>query len=216
MLVFSLFCLLILTYPLCSSSVYSPPIPSPPLPFPLLISLPTLRRCSPLQLEQALASIYKEAGVEWASWRDFKRDNGSSQGKEEEEEEEEEAEEEGGDGKDDGASHRDPLEITRVGQSPKWLRPGGGFWSNTILDEAEAAGYSTVLGNVFSWDVFAPAAHNVWFTRERARPGCIVILHDRPKLLETLGSLLPSLSAQYKIVTLTELFKRVAEAERDL
>ena len=153
------------------------------------------------ECDDAIASIYKEAGVEWESWRAFGRERANSQ--------------EHDDGTDSAARYHDPLSLARVGQKPKWLRPGGGFWSNTILDEAEAAGYSTVLGNVFSWDVLAPAAHNVWFTRERARPGCIVILHDRPKLLATLRSLLPSLSQRYKIVTLSELFMRVAEAERD-
>ena len=107
-------------------------------------------------------------------------------------------------------TNRDPFTIARQGSRPKWLRPGGGFWSNTILDEAEAAGYCTVLGNVFSWDVVAPTSHNVWFTRERARPGCIIILHDRPQLLEILRNLLPSLSSEFKIVTLTELFQEVA------
>ena len=64
-------------------------------------------------------------------------------------------------------------------------------------------------------DVIMPAFHNIWFVLQRAAPGSIIILHDRPKLLHTLRELIPQLSSRFRIVSLSQLFYAHAKAERE-
>lgn len=109
--------------------------------------------------------------------------------------------------------YRDPLSVASLGESIKWFRPGGGFFTKALVQIAAAHGYSTVLGNCFPMDVHMPASHNAWYVRRRVRPGCIIILHDRPKLLATLHALLPYVCRQYKVVSLSGLFEAAAKAK---
>jgi len=88
----------------------------------------------------------------------------------------------------------------------KWHRPGSGFWNSHILKLAASKGYTTVLGNCFPNDVASwTRMLNAPYLKLRARPGSIILLHDRWHTPETLRSALPALTQRLDIVTLSEL-----------
>jgi peptidoglycan/xylan/chitin deacetylase (PgdA/CDA1 family) len=93
----------------------------------------------------------------------------------------------------------------------KWFRPGGGFFSNEMLLVVGKHGYSTALGNVFlvaePWLSKMPwfSPFTAWFYSWRARPGAVLVVHDRICTPQVLRRLLPSLTKRFTLVTLSEL-----------
>eukprot|EP00929_Paragymnodinium_shiwhaense_P086635 TRINITY_DN47113_c0_g1_i1.p1 TRINITY_DN47113_c0_g1~~TRINITY_DN47113_c0_g1_i1.p1 ORF type:complete len:481 (-),score=97.73 TRINITY_DN47113_c0_g1_i1:32-1474(-) len=110
--------------------------------------------------------------------------------------------------------YRDPLQLASSGDTIKWFRPGGGFFSKDMTRLAAKHGYSTVLGSCFPFDTHLPAFHNEAYVLMRARPGKIIVIHDRPRLLQTLRKLLPKLCTKYKVVSLSQLFEAAAKARK--
>lgn len=93
-------------------------------------------------------------------------------------------------------------------RSYKWHRPGSGFWTSHILDKTHGMGYTNVLANCFPNDTDSwTRKFHAPFLRFRARPGCIVLLHDRWHTPETLRAALPALRKRFEIGTLSQLFK---------
>ncbi|KAG5461298.1 MAG: hypothetical protein BJ554DRAFT_6527 [Olpidium bornovanus] len=95
----------------------------------------------------------------------------------------------------------------RSASPTKWFRPGSGFFHGRMLEQVRRAGYTLVLGDNYPHDpVFRSAGLNSWFISARARPGGIVIIHDRPWTVDLLERLLPRLAAGgYRLVTLSAM-----------
>lgn len=88
----------------------------------------------------------------------------------------------------------------------RWHRPGSGFWTAGMLKTAKVMGYKTVLANCFPNDIFSwTRLLNAPYLKLRARPGCIILLHDRWHTPATLREALPSLCQRLHLVTLSEL-----------
>lgn len=93
----------------------------------------------------------------------------------------------------------------------RWARPSSGWYSQRMVRTMHRAGYECALGSVYPVDA---GLGWPWLSEHyilaHARPGAIVILHDRGKrgqrTAAVLGRVLPALQARgYHIVTLTEL-----------
>lgn len=95
--------------------------------------------------------------------------------------------------------------------APRWLRPGGGLYSDRIVRRAEAHGYRVALGTVYPFDTTVPWPGLVArFVVGWAGPGSIVILHDGKgrggRTAETLRRALPDLRRRgYRMTTLSAL-----------
>jgi peptidoglycan/xylan/chitin deacetylase (PgdA/CDA1 family) len=102
--------------------------------------------------------------------------------------------------------------------APRWFRPGSGWYQDWMLDILDEQGYRAALGSIYPLDAQIPwSGFASWLIRWRARPGAIVILHDRgargERTARTLERVLPELATRgYRVVTLSEL---VAAAEPD-
>ena len=90
----------------------------------------------------------------------------------------------------------------------RWFRPGGGWFSSTMLGTIGEKGFRLVLGSVFPWDTLHPPARYLrWFVLNNAHPGGILVLHDRPDTiaatLSTLRAVVPELQRRgYRFTTL--------------
>jgi peptidoglycan/xylan/chitin deacetylase (PgdA/CDA1 family) len=92
-----------------------------------------------------------------------------------------------------------------------WARPGSGLYSRRMVRAMHRAGYECALRSVYPVD----AGLGWRWLSERyilahARPGAIIILHDRDmrghRTAAVLGNVLPALRARgYEVVTLSEL-----------
>lgn len=95
--------------------------------------------------------------------------------------------------------------------APRWLRPGGGLYSDRIVRRAEAHGYELALGTVYPLDTIVRWPGLVArFVVGWARPGSIVILHDGEgrgaRTTEALRRALPDLRRRgYRVTTLSAL-----------
>jgi peptidoglycan/xylan/chitin deacetylase (PgdA/CDA1 family) len=98
----------------------------------------------------------------------------------------------------------------------RWARPGSGWYTPRMVRSMERSGYDCALGTVYPLDGTVGWS---WFSRQfilaNARPGTIVILHDRgaraQRTAKVLGQVLPELRARgYEIVTLSELASAAA------
>ncbi|MGH7541607.1 MAG: polysaccharide deacetylase family protein [Gemmatimonadota bacterium] len=94
---------------------------------------------------------------------------------------------------------------------PRWLRPGGGLYSDRIVRRAEAHGYRVALGTVYPFDTIVRWPELVArFVVAWARPGSVVILHDGGargrRTAEALRRALPELRRRgYRVTTLSAL-----------
>jgi peptidoglycan/xylan/chitin deacetylase (PgdA/CDA1 family) len=95
--------------------------------------------------------------------------------------------------------------------TPRWFRPGSGWYDDEMLDLLEEHGYHCALGSIYPLDAHIPSS---WFAssviRWRLEPGAIVILHDRggrgTRAARTLAEILPELRKRgYRVVSLSEL-----------
>ena len=69
------------------------------------------------------------------------------------------------------------------GSVPKFLRPPMGLFSKRVLDNVEAAGYRTVVGNVYPRDPHLPGKEKILNrVLSRAIKGSIIILFFEIKL----------------------------------
>ncbi len=93
----------------------------------------------------------------------------------------------------------------------RWIRPGSGWFTATMIDTAESRGYKMALGSVYPFDHLIPSS---WFASEfilwRVRPGDVIVLHDHrwrgERTVETLARILPELQDRgYQVVTLSDL-----------
>ena len=93
----------------------------------------------------------------------------------------------------------------------RWARPGSGWYSRRMVRTMQRAGYECALGSVYPIDA---GLGWPWLSERyimaHARPGAIIILHDRgirgERTAAVLGRVLPALRARgYRIVTLSEL-----------
>ena len=93
----------------------------------------------------------------------------------------------------------------------RWARPGSGWYSRRMIRTMRSAGRECVLGSVYPIDA---GLGWPWLSERyvlaHARPGSIIILHDRgrrgSRTAEVLGRVLPVLRARgFDVVTLSEL-----------
>ncbi|MGH7674283.1 MAG: chitin deacetylase family protein [Gemmatimonadales bacterium] len=93
----------------------------------------------------------------------------------------------------------------------RWFRPGGGWYSDTMLAIARARGYRCALGSVYPYDALIPwprfAAFHILST---ARAGDVIVLHDGgargARTVAGLERILPALERRgLAVVTLSEL-----------
>ena len=93
----------------------------------------------------------------------------------------------------------------------RWVRPGSGFYSQRMTRAIQRAGHQCALGSVYPLDAgLGWRWLSEWYILAHARPGAIIILHDRgrrgERTAELLGRVLPELQSRgYTIVTLSEL-----------
>lgn len=98
----------------------------------------------------------------------------------------------------------------------RWLRPGMGWYSASMIATATRYGYRLALGSVFPYDTHVPFSRFASaFILSRVKSGDIIVLHDgdgrgqRTRL--TLETILPVLKARgYRITTLSELTSELA------
>jgi peptidoglycan/xylan/chitin deacetylase (PgdA/CDA1 family) len=90
---------------------------------------------------------------------------------------------------------------------PKYFRPGSGFFSTAMRRRLLGLGYRLVLGDIYPHDPQIPLSRlNAWHILSMARPGGIIICHDRIWTAPMLRTVLPQLQRRgYRIVTVTEL-----------
>ena len=95
--------------------------------------------------------------------------------------------------------------------SSRWARPGSGWYSRRMVRSIERAGYRCALGSVYPFDgSIASSWLSTRFILAHAKPGRIIVLHDRGersrRTAKVLGRVLPELRARgYEVVTLSEL-----------
>jgi len=93
----------------------------------------------------------------------------------------------------------------------KWFRPGSGWYSRRMLDQAKSHGYRCALGSVYPFDTIIRNTRVIaTYIRSQVFPGAVIILHDgkpdRVRSALVLGVVLPELrAAGYRVVTLSEL-----------
>lgn len=102
--------------------------------------------------------------------------------------------------------------ISASAPKPHLFRPPGGLYNDTVLEEAEKRGYTTILWSVDPEDWKRPSVEHVVATvMKKARPGGIILLHDGLYPLPTpkaLSLIIDRLRAEgYAIVPVSELLK---------
>lgn len=96
------------------------------------------------------------------------------------------------------------------------FRPGSGWYSRRMVDEAARRGYRTVLGSVYPFDAQLPfPAFASFYIREGVEPGAVLILHDGPRrglrTAEVLRQVLPELKSRgYRVVPVSRLLDEEA------
>ena len=93
----------------------------------------------------------------------------------------------------------------------RWARPGSGWYTARMVRSMKRAGYRCALGTVYPMD---GSLGWPWFSTRfvlaHARPGSVIVLHDRGerarRTAQVLGSVLREFRARgYEVVTLSEL-----------
>jgi peptidoglycan-N-acetylglucosamine deacetylase len=101
----------------------------------------------------------------------------------------------------------------------RWLRPGSGWYTPTMIATMERAGYRCALGSIYPFDAQLPSsAFASAYIRANARPGAVIVLHDGGsrgrRTAETLQRILPVLRTRgYRVVSLSELERIAADAK---
>ena len=101
--------------------------------------------------------------------------------------------------------------LIRKYQTPRWFRPGSGWFTDEMLATAKQSGYRCALGSVYPFDPQLPWA---WYLKRyvlyAVRPGAIIVLHDDKgrgaRTADVLAEVLPALRAEgYRVVTISDL-----------
>ena len=94
----------------------------------------------------------------------------------------------------------------------KWFRPGHGIVTPSLLATCAEHHYRIALGSCFPNEANARSFFqctnwriNALYLKLRARPGCVVILHDRPWTAPALEASLPTLCSRHALDTLSRL-----------
>lgn len=93
----------------------------------------------------------------------------------------------------------------------RWARPGGGRYNQRMVAIMQQRGYQCALGSVYPYDAEIPSSRfSSAFVSAHARPGAIIVLHDRGargrRTAAALNRLLPELRRRgLRVVTLSEL-----------
>jgi len=107
------------------------------------------------------------------------------------------------------------LPFLKPNQGLRWLRPGMGVYTPSMVTIAQRYNYRLALGSNFPYDThIASSRFARSFILSKVRPGDIIVLHDGQgenaargdRTLETLKTVLPILKNRgYKVTTLSEL-----------
>ena len=101
--------------------------------------------------------------------------------------------------------------LTAAGGTPRFLRPGSGWFRPSMLRTSARRGYRVVLGSIAVLDLeVADVAAQAEFVLERVRPGAVVVLHEgyaeRIGVVALTDRVLRGLAARgYEAVSLAEL-----------
>jgi len=104
---------------------------------------------------------------------------------------------------------------TKLQPKLHWLRPGMGFYNQTMVKIAQRHDYRLVLGSVFPYDTHLPSSRFASaFILSTVQPGDIIVLHDGPergkRTAQTLAKILPALQAKgYSVTTVTKLMQPI-------
>ena len=107
--------------------------------------------------------------------------------------------------------------LTEYVDDVRWLRPGSGWYNDSMLSTIKAHGYQCALGNVYPYD---PQISIYWFSAYyvlgNVKPGSVIVLHDYNRrggrTTKALEIILPKLTEWgYKVVTLSELVENGKE-----
>jgi peptidoglycan/xylan/chitin deacetylase (PgdA/CDA1 family) len=104
---------------------------------------------------------------------------------------------------------------------PTWMRPGSGWYDETTLAVARAAGYRLALGSIYPYDAEIPSVgFAAWRILRSARPGSVVVLHDGgsrgARTAEVLRRVLPELERRgLGVVTLSALVAAATPPPQD-
>lgn len=97
------------------------------------------------------------------------------------------------------------------GVTPSVMRPPGGVWSDAALDVLAEMGFPAVFWNVDprDWETLN-AQSTVEHVLEKAKDGCIVIMHDRYEpTADAVERLIPELASRgFALLTVDELARR--------
>ena len=95
--------------------------------------------------------------------------------------------------------------------TPKWFRPGSGWYDDKMIAILKDYDYQCVLGSIYPLDAHLPLS---WFAQQfilrLIKPGGVIVLHDTGnrglRSVQTLSKVLPKLQQRgYRFVTLTQL-----------
>ena len=95
--------------------------------------------------------------------------------------------------------------------TPRWMRPGSGWYNERMISTIRRHNYRCALGSVYPFDPQIPvASYSVRVILRQVRPGSIIILHDGGykgrNTVRVLARLLPELARRgYNVVTLSGL-----------
>ncbi len=95
--------------------------------------------------------------------------------------------------------------------TPRWMRPGSGWYNERMISTIRKHNYRCALGSVYPFDPQIPvASYSVRVILRQVRPGSIIILHDGGykgrNTVKVLARLLPELARRgYNVVTLSGL-----------
>jgi peptidoglycan/xylan/chitin deacetylase (PgdA/CDA1 family) len=102
-------------------------------------------------------------------------------------------------------------EILSQFASPRWFRPGSGWYNSRMLASIRQFGYRCVLGSLHPWDgqITSPRFSR-FMIHMNVLPGSIIVLHDGAarghRTAAVLERLLPELQSKgYQVTTLSDL-----------
>ncbi len=102
----------------------------------------------------------------------------------------------------------------------RWLRPGSGWFNDSMIATMQRHRYRCALGSVYPFDPQLPfARYSLRTILGHVRPGSIIVLHDGGykgrNTIRVLTRLLPELARRgYSVVTLSQLMSAPEEAAK--
>ncbi|MCF6277548.1 MAG: chitin deacetylase family protein [Anaerolineales bacterium] len=92
-----------------------------------------------------------------------------------------------------------------------WVRPGSGWYNDTMLATMKKHGYQCSLGSVYPYDPqLGFYLFSAYYVLGNVKPGAVIVLHDYnhrgERTAKALNIILPALEERgYRVVTLSEL-----------